>query len=128
MNLLLDTHVLLWAAGEPERLSAEARSLLENPANQLLFSAVSLWEVAIKNDLGRDDFKVDPRVLRRGLIDNDYAEVPVLGEHALQISALPRLHRDPFDRMLVAQAQVEGVTLLTVDARVAEYPGPIRLL
>ncbi len=128
MRLLLDTHVLLWAAGKPERLSAEARSLLENPANQLLFSAVSLWEVAIKNDLGRDDFKVDPRLLRRGLIDNDYFEVPVLGEHALQIAALPPIHRDPFDRMLVAQAQVEGMTLLTVDARVAEYPGPIRLL
>lgn len=125
MKLLLDTHVLLWAAGEPHRLSAEARSLLENPANELLFSAVSLWEVAIKSGLGRADFQVDARLLRRGLTENGYDELPVLGQHAVQVMALPAIHRDPFDRVLVAQAQVEGVTLLTVDELVARYPGPI---
>lgn len=125
MKLLLDTHVLLWAAGEPHRLSAEARLLLEDPASELLFSAVSLWEVAIKSGLGRADFQVDARLLRRGLIDNGYDELPILGQHAVQVTTLPAIHRDPFDRMLVAQAQVEGVTLLTVDELVARYPGPI---
>ncbi len=128
MKLLLDTHILLWAAGEPQRLSAEARTLLENPTNLLVFSAVSLWEVAIKNGLRRADFRVDARLLRRGLIDNGYEEMPILGEHAVQIAVLPEIHRDPFDRMLVAQAQVEGVTLLTMDPVVAQYPGPVKLL
>lgn len=128
MKLLLDTHILLWAAGEPQRLSAEARSLLENPANVLVFSAASLWEIAIKSGLGRTDFRIDARLLRRGLIDNGYDEMPILGEHAVQIAALPGIHRDPFDRMLVAQAQVEGVTLLTMDPVVAQYPGPVKLL
>ena len=128
MKLLLDTKLLLWAAAEPDRLPTEARLLLENPVNELLFSAASIWEVAIKSGLGRADFQVDPRVFRRGLIDNGYGEVPVLGDHAVQIASLPAIHRDPFDRILVAQAQVEGVTLLTADAAVARYPGPIRLL
>lgn len=128
MKLLLDTHVLLWAAGEPHRLPVAARSVLENPVNELLFSAANIWEVAIKSGLGRADFRVDPGLLRRGLIDNGYGEIPIRGEHAVQVSTLPALHRDPFDRLLVAQAQVEGVTLLTVDAVVAQYPGPIRLL
>jgi len=127
VKLLLDTHVLLWAAGEPDRLSGDAQSLLEDPANQLYFSPVSLWEVAIKSGLGRADFQVDPGLMRRGLIDNGYEELPISGQHAVHIATLPPIHRDPFDRMLVAQAQVEGITLLTVDALVARYPGPIRL-
>lgn len=128
MKLLLDTHVLLWAAGEPDRLPAEAQALLLDPANELLFSVASLWEVAIKSGLGRADFRVDPGLLRRGLRDNGYEEVPVLGTHAVQVAALPPIHRDPFDRMLVAQALVEAVTLLTVDAVLSRYPGPVRLL
>lgn len=127
MKLLLDTHVLLWAAGEPDKLSDRARSLLEDPANQLYFSPLSLWEVAIKSGRGRADFQVDPGLMRRGLIDNGYEELPIRGEHAVQIATLPPIHRDPFDRMLIAQAQVEGITLLTVDADIARYPGPIRL-
>ncbi|MEQ8815392.1 MAG: type II toxin-antitoxin system VapC family toxin [Thalassobaculum sp.] len=128
MKLLLDTHVLLWAAGEPDRLPTEARALLLDPANEPLFSVASLWEVAIKSGLGRADFRVDPGLLRRGLRDNGYEEVPILGTHAVQVVALPAIHRDPFDRMLVAQALVEAVTLLTVDAVLARYPGPVRLL
>ena len=126
MKLLLDTHVLLWAAGEPERLPEQARVLLEAPDNELVFSVASLWEVAIKSALGREDFRVDAAVLRRGLIDNGYLELPVAGEHAVAVAALPPLHRDPFDRLLVAQAQIEGIVLLTVDPLVAAYPGPIR--
>jgi PIN domain nuclease of toxin-antitoxin system len=128
MKLLLDTHLLLWAAAEPNRLSAEVRSLIENPENELLFSAASLWEVAIKRGLGRPDFKVDARLLRRGLLDNGYSELPIISDHIVAIESLPMLHKDPFDRVLVAQATVEGVTLLTTDSLVAQYPGPIRLL
>jgi PIN domain nuclease of toxin-antitoxin system len=122
LKLLLDTHVLLWAAGEPEKLSKSARRLLGNPANVLIFSAASLWEIAIKRGIGRDDFQVDPRLLRRGLLDNGYTELPITSTHAVAISALPPLHKDPFDRILVSQAQVEGVTLVTSDDRVARYP------
>ena len=126
MKLLLDTQILLWAAGQPERLSAAARRLLNNPRNELLFSAASLWEIAIKNTLGRDDFRVEPRLLRRGLADNGYVELPVTGQHAVSIDGLPPLHKDPFDRLLLAQALTEGMTLVTGDAQLARYPGPVR--
>ena len=115
MNVLLDTHVLLWAAGEPEKLTVAARELLEDPGNHLFFSAASLWEVAIKASLGKDDFMVEPRLLRRGLADNGYNELPVTGAHAVAIGGLPLIHKDPFDRILVAQAQVEGLHLITSD-------------
>ena len=126
MKLLLDTHLLLWAAGSPEQLPAAARTLLEDSQNELLYSAASLWEIAIKRGLGRSDFKVDARLLRRGLLDNGYQELAIASEHAVFIDSLPPLHKDPFDRMLVAQATVEGVILLTADALVAQYPGSIR--
>lgn len=126
MKLLLDTHLLLWAAAQPERLSSAVRVLLENPEHELFFSAASVWEVAIKAGLGRTDFQVEPSVLRRGLLDNGYGELAVASEHAVAVTALPALHKDPFDRMLVAQAGLEGITLLTSDPWVAQYPGPIR--
>jgi PIN domain nuclease of toxin-antitoxin system len=126
MKLLLDTHVLLWAAGEPQRLSKQARRMIDNPDNELLFSAASLWEVAIKRGLGREDFKVDARLLRRGLLDNGYSELPIISDHVVATESLPLIHKDPFDRVLVAQATVEGVTLLTIDSLVSQYPGPIR--
>lgn len=126
MKLLLDTHLLLWAAGAPQRLSDEARTLLEAPANELFFSAASLWEVAIKRSLGREDFQVDARLLRRGLLDNGYSELVIGSEHVVAIDTLPPLHKDPFDRLLIVQAMVEGITLLTADAIVAQYPGPVR--
>ena len=126
MKLLLDTHLLLWAAGDPSRLSVVARALIEAPDNELFFSAASLWEIAIKRGLGRSDFQVDPRVLRRGLLDNGYSELPVSSEHAVTVESLPLIHKDPFDRILVAQATVEGITLLTSDSLVAQYPGPVR--
>ena len=127
MKLLLDTHLLLWAAGEPDKLSPAARSLIEDENNDLLFSAASLWEVAIKAGLGREDFTLDPRLLRRGLLDNGYGELPITGEHAVAVAGLPPIHKDPFDRLLVAQSEVEGITLLTGDEILARYPGPIRL-
>ena len=128
MKLLLDTHILLLAANQPERLSAKAMALLEDTEHELLFSAASIWEIAIKNSLGRADFKVDARLLRRGLLDNDYAELAIVSAHAVFVESLPPIHKDPFDRILVAQATVEGITLITSDSLVARYPGPILLV
>lgn len=126
MHLLLDTHLLLWVAGAPDRLSPEAAALISNPENKPVFSAASIWEIVIKLGLGRADFSVDPALLRRGLIDNGYEELPVTSNHAMAVANLPPVHKDPFDRLLVAQAGVEGMLLLTVDEWVAKYPGPIR--
>lgn len=126
MKLLLDTHVLIWAAGFPDRISAEGRDLIADTENELFFSAASLWEVAIKSALGREDFAVDARLLRRGLLDNGYSELPVVSEHAVAIGGLPAIHKDPFDRLLIAQSMVEGITLLTADDLIGQYPGPIR--
>ena len=126
MKLLLDTHLLLWAAGEPNRLPKEARNLINDPDNELFFSAASLWEVSIKRGLGRKDFKADPRLLRRGLLDNGYAEVPIRSDHVVVLDSLPPIHKDPFDRILVAQAVAEGIELLTTDSQLAKYRGPVR--
>ena len=126
MRFLLDTHILLWGAIEPERLCSAARSLIENSDNQIVFSSVSLWEIAIKASRGRADFQIDAGVLRRGLLDNGYVELAVTGAHAAGLAGLPPIHRAPFDRMLIAQVAVEGFTLLTSDRTVAKYPGPIR--
>lgn len=125
MMLLLDTHLLLWAASQPDRLSAAAQEKLLDENNEPWFSAASLWEVTIKASLGRPDFRVDPYLLRRGLVDNGYTELPITSSHALAVHHLPPIHRDPFDRLLVAQAESEGMLLLTADAAVARYPGPI---
>jgi PIN domain nuclease of toxin-antitoxin system len=126
MRLLLDTHVLLWAAGQPERLSTSARALIGDPQNELLFSPANLWEVVIKRELGREDFQVDARLLRRRLLANGYDELAITSEHVLAIGILPPIHKDPFDRLLVAQAIAEGIALLTADPIVAQYPAPVR--
>jgi len=126
MRLLLDTHLLLWAAAGAEHLPPSALALMSAPENELIFSVASLWEIVIKRGLGRDDFQVDPRVLRRSLLDNGYQELVIQSEHAVAVDALPHIHRDPFDRLLVAQATVEGFTLLTADVQVAKYPGPVQ--
>jgi len=126
MKLLLDTHILLWAAGQPDRLPASARDLIAASENELFFSAANLWEILIKRGLGREDFKADARVLRRALLDNGYSELPIGSEHVVAMDSLPMIHKDPFDRILVAQATVEGITLLTADRIVGQYPGPVR--
>lgn len=128
MKLLLDTPLLLWVAGMPDKLSNKARQHIEDPQNTLLFSAASLWEVAIKRNLGRADFNVDARLLRRGLLDNGYEELKIGSEHAVFVDSLPLIHRDPFDRILIAQAMVEGIILLTADVLVAQYAGAIELV
>jgi PIN domain nuclease of toxin-antitoxin system len=126
VKFLLDTHVLLWAAGSPDRLSRKTRRLLSERDNTPVFSAVSLWEIVIKRGLDRDDFQIDARALRRSLIDNGYDELAITSTHTLALCDLPALHKDPFDRMLLAQANVEGITLLTVDEQVLRYRGLVQ--
>ena len=123
--LLLDTHLLIWAAEYPERLSAKARSHIADPRNSLLFSAASICELSIKQSLGRSDFNEDARALRRELLENDFDELAVTSAHGVAVIDLPPIHRDPFDRVLVAQAIVEGLVLLTADAVLARYAGPV---
>jgi PIN domain nuclease of toxin-antitoxin system len=125
VNILLDTHLLIWAATRPNRLSAAARELITDPSNMLWFSAVSIWEVGIKRMLDRADFQVDPERLRNLLVRNQYIQIDFTSDHGIAVQDLPMLHRDPFDRALIAQAAWEGLTLLTVDRDIALYPGPI---
>jgi PIN domain nuclease of toxin-antitoxin system len=130
VKLLLDTHLLIWSAegdeGQPGVMPQVAANLIDDPANTLVFSVASIWETAIKYALGRDHFRTEPGLLRRALLDNGYEELPILASHAVAAGALPALHKDPFDRVLIAQASVEGILLLTADAQIAAYPGPIR--
>jgi len=126
VRVLLDTHLLLWTSVRPDLLSNAAQALFDDPDNELFFSVVSIWEVAIKRGLGRSDFLVDPSVLRRGLLENGYRELTITADHAIAVGLLPAIHGDPFDRILIAQATVEAITLLTSDPIVARYPGPVR--
>ncbi len=126
MNYLLDTHVLLWAAANPEKISPSVRTQLEDPQNQLYFSSASIWEIAIKQDLNREDFKIDVMQFRQALLENEYEVLPIGSDHAVFARALANHHKDPFDRILIAQAWVEDITLITADERVAQYIGPIQ--
>jgi PIN domain nuclease of toxin-antitoxin system len=128
MKLLLDTHLLIWAAKGVEHVPKGARTLMDDSENELFFSVASIWEIAIKSGLNRSDFQVDARLLRRGLIDNGYVELPILSEHVVEIDALPLIHKDPFDRLLIAQARIEGISLLTSDATVGKYKGSVKLV
>ena len=128
MRLLLDTHVLLWAAARSRRLSRDARALLEDAANDVYYSAASIWEIAIKSSLGRTDFRIDPVVFERGLPGMDLIELPITGAHAAGVSRLPHFHRDPFDRLLVAQSIAEPLTLVTNDPLLERYTSNVRLV
>lgn len=126
--LLLDTHLVLWFAFEPDRLSAKARKLLQSRETELAFSVATLWEVAIKSSLGRPDFSVDTKRLRHGLLAEGVAELGIDAEHVARVATLPWIHRDPFDRLLVAQASSERATLLTVDRTLAGYGRCVRVV
>ena len=128
MRLLLDTHVLLWAIASSRRLPKEARSLIEDPENDVFYSAASLWEIAIKSALRRSDFRIDLRTFSAALPESGLVELPVRSAHAVSVAELPDVHRDPFDRMLIAQALTEPLLLLTNDAALTKYPAPVRLL
>lgn len=126
MRLLLDTHLLLWTAEASKRLPVQAAKLIADPNVTLVFSAISILEIAIKHNQACADFEADPLLVRSELLANGYEELPVLGQHAVAVAGLPPIHKDPFDRLLVAQATIEGILLLTADKRVAAYPGPVR--
>jgi len=128
MRLLVDTHLLLWAAARSRRLPKEARLLLEEPANEVFFSAASLWEIVIKAALHKPDFKVDVTLLRPALSEMGFAELPVSGTHAERLASLPPIHKDPFDRMLVAQSFAEPLVLLTNDGVLADYGDIVKVV
>ena len=126
MKFLLDTHFILWLPIGGSGLSRAALKLIRDPGNEFSFSVLSLWEIALKRSRYGGAFGFDPREIRRQMIDNGYEELAVEAAHVLAVDALAPIHKDPFDRLLIAQAIIEGITLLTVDATVARYPGPIR--
>lgn len=126
MHLLLDTHLVVWAMGSPDRLPTALAAMLEDPGNTPVFSVASLWELVIKQALGRPDFTLQPAVLRRALLDGGWQELPIEARHALAVAQLPPLHRDPFDRLLLAQATTDGLLLITADTQLVAYPGPVR--
>ena len=126
MRLLLDTNVLLWTCGYANRLGAATRAFVEAEANEVLFSAISILEIAVKTRLGRPDFKAPPSQIFHAAWDMGFAELPVRSEAAALVADLPLLHRDPFDRLLVAQAIAEPATLVTSDARLEAYPALVR--
>lgn len=128
MLLLLDTHLLVWAVHRSERLPRAARDAIADASNTPVFSSASVWEVAVKTARGRESFRVDAAELRGGLLASGYREVAVTGEHAVAVGRLPPLHKDPFDRLLIAQAQVERATLLTADPGMAPYGKPVRFI
>jgi len=123
--VLADTRVLLWVAEAPERLSEAAQDLLTAETTKPTFSVVSLWEISIKRALGRADFQIDPHRFRRQLLGNDWRELPISSDHAILAGGLPAIHKDPFDRILLAQAIVEGARLLTVDNQLRRYGAPV---
>jgi PIN domain nuclease of toxin-antitoxin system len=126
MRLLLDTHLLLWASEDSPRLPVLAASMIADPENELIFSVASIWEISIKHAKGLESFHARAGTVWEGLLENGYAELAVLGNHAVAAGNLPPIHKDPFDRILIAQAMVEGIIFLTADKVIAKYPGPIR--
>ena len=125
MRLLLDTPILIWAAEQSDRLPRAAAMLLNDERNMLQFSSVSIAEVAIKNALGRSAFPYGAAELREGLLANGYDELALTGDHAVALAALPTIHKDPFDRLLIAQATAEGMRLVSGDRNVIRYGGVV---
>ena len=128
MRLLLDTHVLIWALNEPAHLATATRDLLEDPSNEVTFSAASIWEIAIKAKLGITDFGFRPDQIARSARETGFVELPVSAEAAARVADLPLHHRDPFDRLLVAQAMVEPMRLYTADPQLAHYSELVQLI
>jgi PIN domain nuclease of toxin-antitoxin system len=126
MRLLLDTHVLLWALMAPQRLLPGLRQVLVDPAHEVLFSAASIWEIAIRRGLDRPAFAFEPADIAAAARAVPFAELPVCAGHAAAVRTLPALHADPFDRLLIAQATAEGALLVSDDSAVLRYPAPVR--
>jgi PIN domain nuclease of toxin-antitoxin system len=125
VRLIVDTHILVWATLESTRLPVRARDILGDSANKVYFSIASLWELAIKSSLGRENFTIDVTRLQSCLLDNGYDQLPIAIDHFEVLATLEHRHKDPFDRLLIAQARAEGLTLLTSDRIVASYGGDV---
>ena len=123
MKLLLDTNILLLAAAD--MLPPAAEEYVLNEQNELFYSSASIWEIVIKRGLNRPDFNADPHLLNTALIENGYIHLPISAEHTLYTGTLPMIHKDPYDRILVAQSIAEGISLLTTDEIIADYPAPV---
>jgi PIN domain nuclease of toxin-antitoxin system len=128
MRLLLDTHLLLWAVSEPAQLDEATRELIEDAANEVLFSAASIWEIAIKARLGRADFAIRPEQVALAARLTGFMELPVSADAAARVVDLPMHHRDPFDRLLVAQAMSEPARLYTADPLLSPYSELVQLI
>jgi PIN domain nuclease of toxin-antitoxin system len=128
MRILLDTHILVWALTEPERIRADVRSAIEAAVADVAFSAVSIWEIAIKSQVARGDFPLDAEGLYEAALAAGFAELPVTSIAAIRVRSLPLHHRDPFDRLLVAQAIVEPAYLYTVDRTLAAYSELVKVV
>ncbi|MDR2947234.1 MAG: type II toxin-antitoxin system VapC family toxin [Candidatus Adiutrix sp.] len=128
MKILLDTQMVIWATFWPELLPGQARQLIADEDNDMYFSPASLWEVAIKSAQNRPDFQVDAKILRGQLLERGYREMAITGLHTTAVSDLPLVHKDPFDRLLLAQAKTENLSLVTSDATLAMYPAPVLLI
>jgi PIN domain nuclease of toxin-antitoxin system len=128
MQILLDTHILIWAQLEPMKLSPRARDLLIDPNNEILFSAASIWEIAIKAQLGRTNFRARPDQIAKAALSDDFIELPVDSDVAASVVDLPLLHFDPFDRLLIAQAKHLPARLLTVDKKLVPYSDLVMLV
>ena len=126
MKLLFDTHLLLWAITDDRRLSARVRALMADPANECLYSAASVWEVAIKNGLPKRSLGIPAEAFRREVEAAGFRPIPVSPAHAAAVEFLPHLHEDPFDRVLVAQARAEDCALLTADSILPDYGAPVQ--
>ncbi|MEN3150520.1 type II toxin-antitoxin system VapC family toxin [Neorhizobium sp. IRAMC:178] len=128
MRILLDSHLLVWLVGASDRLPLAAREIIENPDHDIFFSSASIWELSIKYSSGKIGLELPPRMLYQVLIESNFNELAVTASHALEIDSLPQIHKDPFDRILIAQSMSEGMLLLTSDEAIAKYGGPIRFV
>lgn len=125
MKILLDSHILLWLAWDKkENLSPQAVELLDDPTSEIYFSLASLWEIAIKSSLGKPDFDIDVEALEQGLIQVGCRMLAIELAHILKQAQYPFIHRDPFDRLLMAQAEVENVFFMTADTMILKYQKP----
>ncbi len=128
MRVLLDTHLLIWLSAASDRLPKIVRQTVENSDNKLFFSAASIWELSIKESTGKARLELPPALLHRQLLANDFQEISVTAVHGLGVLSLTPIHKDPFDRILIAQAIAENMVLMTSDETIARYEGPIRLV
>ena len=128
MIVLLDSHVLLWALSAPERLAPAVHAIIAEPSNTIYFSSASIWEIAVKSALGRPDFAFEPEQVTAAAVQTGFRELAVTSRHAAMVAKLPRLHRDPFDRLLVAQAIALPAKFFTCDEILAGYSELVELI